>query len=62
MNIIASGTHQLHNALELSRGKLGISTESPKRADIIARALRKAGYQLDAPNELDHELLQRGYQ
>ena len=59
MKIIASDTHRLHNALELSRGKLDLSTESPRRADIIAGALRKSGYQLSTPDELDRELLHR---
>ncbi|MFK8029380.1 MAG: histone deacetylase family protein [Gammaproteobacteria bacterium] len=59
MHIIASDTHRLHNALELSQGKLDVSTESPSRATIIADALKASGYVLEAPDSLDLKLLNR---
>lgn len=59
MHVIASDTHRLHEAMELSRGKLGSSTEAPRRADIIANALRIQGHTFFSPDTLDYSLLNR---
>ena len=59
MHVIASDIHRLHDALELSRGKLGTSTEAPRRVDIIANALRTQGHTFVRPDALDHALLNR---
>lgn len=59
MRVIASDVHRQHHALELSGGKLALSAESPRRAEIIARALRSAGHDFEAPDQLDDALLTR---
>ncbi len=59
MLVFASHNHRLHDALELSRGQLQPSIESPRRADIISQALATAGHQLSAPGKLDLALVRR---
>ncbi len=57
--VVASDVHKAHHSIEFSRGTLGPSQEDPRRADIIATALRMAGHALREPEDLDLDLLAR---
>ncbi len=57
MRVFASNNHGLHTALELSRGKLQLSAESPRRAEIIANTLLNAGHDFHTPGDLDVALV-----
>lgn len=59
MRVIASDTHQQHDAFELTRGQILPSTEAPRRVDMIARALRASDHQFAGPDMLDHALISR---
>ena len=59
MLIIASDAHRGHSALELDDGVMAPSVESPRRADLIATALRDAGHEFAAPDAVDLDLLRR---
>ena len=59
MRVVASNQHRAHEAVELSRGRLQPSIESPKRVDIIEAALKRDGHEFAAPDPLNRELLRR---
>ena len=59
MLIVSSDTHRAHAALQVDDGAIGPSSESPERADRIARALDAAGHRRIEPDALDVGLLRR---
>ena len=59
MRVVASEVHRAHHGLELNDGQLALSHEGPKRADLIATALRATGHEFSEPNEVEEELLGR---
>jgi acetoin utilization deacetylase AcuC-like enzyme len=59
VRVVASDIHRAHHGLEFSNAKLALSEEGPERADLIANALRTAGHNFSAPNDVDVELLGR---
>ncbi len=59
MLVIASEVHHAHNALEISKGALVRSAESPERADMILSALDTGGHQISEPRSADWDLLAR---
>ncbi|MEM7501250.1 MAG: histone deacetylase family protein [Pseudomonadota bacterium] len=59
MQVFSSDNHRRHDAVELSRGKLQVSVESPRRVDIIRRSLSEAGHDVAAPGELDIALVRQ---
>jgi acetoin utilization deacetylase AcuC-like enzyme len=58
MDIFASDAHRSHDTVELSRGLVVASSESPRR-DIIAEALLADGHRFRTPVPLDRSLLER---
>ena len=59
MDVVASETHRLHDTVELSRGRLVPSSESPRRAAIITSALSERGHSFHRPEAIDIDLVRR---
>jgi len=59
MDYFASKQHRSHDALELNKGALRQSVETPRRAEIIATALQALGHQQHSADALDLSLVKR---
>ncbi len=59
MLIVASDAHRGHRYRELHNGEMVDGFERPERADLIAEALRSAGYDFTEPDPVDRELVGR---
>jgi acetoin utilization deacetylase AcuC-like enzyme len=59
MLVVRSDRHQGHHGLELARGELFPSLDSPDRADLIDQALKTVGHDFVEPDPLDHELVRQ---
>ncbi len=59
MLVVRSDTHRHHHSLELARGELGPSLDSPDRARLIEEALSQAGHELIEPGQVDLGLIRR---
>lgn len=59
MLIVASDVHRGHRYRELHNGEMVDGFERPERADLIAEALRDAGYDFTEPDPVDRELVGR---
>ncbi len=59
MLVVRSDTHRQHHSLELVRGELIPSFDSPERADLIAVALAGAGHEMIEPDPIDLDLVRQ---
>jgi len=59
MLVVASEVHRAHSSLEISKGALVPSAESPDRADMITDALRLSGHSFALPVPVERGLLER---
>ncbi|MBT8240142.1 MAG: histone deacetylase family protein, partial [Acidimicrobiia bacterium] len=59
MLVVRSDRHREHHSLELARGELFPSLDSPDRAELIDAALAAAGHDFVEPDSLDHELVRQ---
>ncbi len=59
MLVVCSDVHRNHHSLELIRGELIPSFDSPDRADLIKEALANAGHQLIEPDPVDLGLIRQ---